>query len=76
MLLIDQLKEDVYETFFNHRFKPDHGDFADSASFRYKFPQIAEPVEFEEDFDESSVPISKKGIPKTRKRPVNQNKNS
>ena len=34
-----------------------------------KFPQIAVPVEFEDNFDEA---VSKKCTPKTRKRTVNQ----
>jgi type IV secretion system protein VirD4 len=38
-----------------------------------KFPQIDVPVEFEDSFDEST---SKKCTPKTRKRPVNQKKDS
>jgi len=38
-----------------------------------KFPQIDVPVEFEDSFDEST---SKKCTPQTRKRPVNQKKDS
>ena len=38
-----------------------------------KFPQMEVPVEFEDSFDEST---SKKCTPKTRKRPVNQKKDS
>lgn len=38
-----------------------------------KFPQIALPVELEDNFDET---MSKKCAPKTKKRPVNQKRNS
>ena len=31
-----------------------------------KFSQAAVPIEFEKDFDESDMPISKKRVPKTK----------